>query len=204
MVAFDCDGVLFDTAEANRAYYNYILAHFGRPAMDEHQLRYVHIHTVQQCLAHLFADDADRQAAMAFRASIDYGPFLKYLTIEPYLKALLEWMRNRYKTAIATNRTDTMDRLLREFGLTDRFDMVVTSLDVERAKPFPDPLFKILSRFQVEPHQAVFVGDSEVDEATARAAGVPFVAYRNPALEARWHIEGLKDLEGFLQGSGTA
>jgi phosphoglycolate phosphatase len=50
----------------------------------------------------------------------------------------------------------------------------------------------------------VFVGDSEVDEATARAAGVPFVAYRNPALEANWHIESLKDLEGFLQSSGTA
>jgi HAD superfamily hydrolase (TIGR01509 family) len=204
VVAFDCDGVLFETVEANRAYYNHILAHFGRPAMDEHQLHYVHIHTVQQCLAHLFADDADRQAAMAFRASIDYGPFLKYLTIEPHLKALLDWMRNRYKTAIATNRTDTMDRLLREFGLADRFDLVVTSLDVERPKPFPDPLFKILSRFRVEPRQAVFVGDSEVDEATARAAGVPFIAYRNPALEASWHIESLKDLEGFLQGSGTA
>jgi HAD superfamily hydrolase (TIGR01509 family) len=204
VVAFDCDGVLFETVEANRAYYNHILAHFGRPAMDEHQLRYVHIHTVQQCVAHLFADDADRQAAMAFRASIDYGQFLKYLTIEPHLKALLDWMRNRYKTAIATNRTDTMDRLLREFGLADRFDLVVTSLDVERPKPFPDPLFKILSRFRVEPRQAVFVGDSEVDEATARAAGVPFIAYRNPALEASWHIESLKELEGLLQGSGTA
>jgi len=172
--------------------------------MDEHQLHYVHIHTVQQSLAHLFADDADRQAAMAFRASIDYGPFLKYLTIEPHLKALLDWMRNRYKTAIATNRTDTMDRLLREFGLADRFDLVVTSLDVAHPKPFPDPLFKILARFRVEPRQAVFVGDSEVDEATARAAGVPFIAYRNPALEASWHIESLKELEGFLQGSGTA
>jgi len=204
VVAFDCDGVLFDTVEANRAYYNHILAHFGHPAMDEHQLRYVHIHTVQQCVAHLFADDADRQAAMAFRASIDYGQFLKYLTIEPHLKALLDWMRNRYKTAIATNRTDTMDRLLREFGLADRFDLVVTSRDVERPKPFPDPLFKILSRFRVEPRQAVFVGDSEVDEATARAAGVPFIAYRNPALEASWHIESLEELKGFLQGSGTA
>jgi phosphoglycolate phosphatase len=203
VVAFDCDGVLFDTVEANRAYYNHILAHFGRPAMDERQLHYVHIHTVQQCMAHLFANDVDRQAAAVFRASIDYGQFLKYLTIEPHLKALLDWMGNRYKTAIATNRTDTMDRLLREFGLADRFDLVVTSLDVKRPKPFPDPLFKILSHFQVEPHQAVFVGDSEVDEATALAAGVPFVAYRNPALEANWYIESLKDLKGFLQGSGT-
>jgi beta-phosphoglucomutase-like phosphatase (HAD superfamily) len=32
VVAFDCDGVLFDTEAANWAYYNHILGHFGRPA----------------------------------------------------------------------------------------------------------------------------------------------------------------------------
>jgi len=34
VVAFDCDGVLFDTLEANRHYYNHILEHFDRPAMN--------------------------------------------------------------------------------------------------------------------------------------------------------------------------
>jgi phosphoglycolate phosphatase-like HAD superfamily hydrolase len=48
VVAFDCDGVLFDTAEANRAYYNHILAHFGRPPMDRQQLLFVHTHTLHQ------------------------------------------------------------------------------------------------------------------------------------------------------------
>ena len=204
VVAFDCDGVLFETLEANRQYYDHILQQFGRPRMNAEQLQFSHIHTVDQIIERLFPEPAAQAAAHAFRRSLDYGIFLKYLTIEPDLIALLDWMDGSYPRAIATNRTDTMDRLLREFGLADRFDLVVTSLDVERPKPFPDPLFKILSRFRVEPRQAVFVGDSEVDEATARAAGVPFIAYRNPALEASWHIESLKDLEGFLQGAGTA
>ena len=135
MVAFDCDGVLFDTLEANRHYYNHILRHFGRPPMNSEQLRFVHAHTVQEALALLLDDDAQRQAHV-FRKTIDYGGFLKHLTIEPHLVALLDWMRGKFKTAIATNRTDTMNRLLREFGLADRFDLVVTSLDVERPKPF--------------------------------------------------------------------
>jgi phosphoglycolate phosphatase-like HAD superfamily hydrolase len=92
-----------------------------------------------------------------------------------------------------------MNRLLREFGLADRFDLVVTSLDVERPKPFPDPLLKILAQFKAAPHQSLFVGDSEVDECTARAAGVPFVAYRNPALPADHHIQSLKDLRAVLE-----
>lgn len=199
VVAFDCDGVLFDTLEANRHYYNHILAHFGRPAMNEEQLRFVHAHTIHQALENLFADDRLRQAAYDFRKTIDYGGFLKHLTMEPGLVGLLDWMHGKFHTAIATNRTDTMTHLLREFRLSDRFDCVVTSLDVERPKPAPDPLLKILAHFNAEPHQALFVGDSEVDASTARAAEVPFVAYRNPSLPADYFIDRLQDLRPLLE-----
>lgn len=199
VVAFDCDGVLFDTLEANRHYYNHILQHFNHPPMDAEQLLFVHVHTVQKALERLFEDEALRQAADAFRQTIDYGGFLKHLKMEPHLIELLDWMRGKFKTAIATNRTYTMKRLLLEFGLADRFDLVVTSLDVERPKPSPDPLLKILAQFKAAPHQSLFVGDSEVDECTARSAGVPFVAYCNPALSADHHIQSLKDLRAVLE-----
>jgi HAD superfamily hydrolase (TIGR01509 family) len=199
VVAFDCDGVLFDTMEANRHFYNHILQHFDRPPMDAEQLLFVHAHTVQQALERLFDDEAQRKAADAFRQTIDYGGFLRHLRMEPHLLELLDWMRGKFKTAIATNRTNTMSRLLREFALADRFDLVVTSLDVERPKPFPDPLFKILAQFKAAPRQSLFVGDSDVDERTARAAGVPFVAYCNPSLAAEHHIQCLKDLRTVLE-----
>jgi HAD superfamily hydrolase (TIGR01509 family) len=198
VVAFDCDGVLFDTLEANRHYYNHILEHFGRPAMNTEQLHFVHAHTIQQALEKLFEDDSMRQAAYDFRKTIDYGGFLRHLTMEPGLVELLDWMHGKFHTAIATNRTDTMKHLLREFRLSDRFDYVVTSLDVERPKPAPDPLLKILAHFSADPHQALFVGDSEVDASTARAAGVPFVAYRNPSLPADHFIDRLQDLRPIL------
>jgi len=199
VVAFDCDGVLFDTLEANRHYYNHILEHFGRPAMNEEQLRFVHAHTIQQALGNLFEDDRLRQAAYDFRKTINYGGFLKHLTMEPGLVGLLDWMHGKFHTAIATNRTDTMKHLLREFRLSDRFDYVVTSLDVERPKPAPDPLFKILAHFNAHPQQALFVGDSEVDASTAHAAGVPFVAYRNLSLPADHHIDRLQELRPLLE-----
>lgn len=199
VVAFDCDGVLFDTLEANRHYYNHILQRFEQPPMDAEQLLFVHAHTVQQALERLFENEALRQAADAFRQTIDYGGFLKHLKMEPHLIELLDWMRGKFKTAIATNRTYTMSHLLREFGLADRFDLVVTSLDVERPKPFPDPLLKILGQFKAAPQQSLFVGDSDVDECTAHAAGVPFVAYRNPALPADYHIQSLKELRNVLE-----
>jgi phosphoglycolate phosphatase len=200
VVAFDCDGVLFETLEANRHYYDHILQQFGRPRMNAEQLHFSHIHTVDQVIEHLIPDPAVRVAAHAFRRRLDYGIFLKYLTMEPDLLALLDWMAGTYKRAIATNRTDTMGRLLQEFDLAGRFEMVVTSKDVERPKPFPDPLLKILARFGAAPHQMLFVGDSIVDQRTADAAGVPFVAYRNPELRAIHHIRALGELKPLLEG----
>ena len=198
-VIFDCDGVLVDSRAANAAFYNQILAHFNKEPLTETQLTYVHSQTVYESLAYLFQGDSRLPEAERFWRTMDYGPINKMLTLQPGLVDCLQDLHGRFKTAIATNRTNTMSRLLREFGLADRFDLVVTSLDVERPKPFPDPLFKILAQFKAAPRQSLFVGDSDVDERTARAAGVPFVAYCNPSLAAEHHIQCLKDLRTVLE-----
>jgi HAD superfamily hydrolase (TIGR01509 family) len=199
VVAFDCDGVLFDTEAANRAYYNHLLNHFGRPAMTPEQFTYAHQHTLNQSIAHLFGDEKSITAAHAYRQTMDYSSFLKLLKVEPYLVPLLTKIRPILKTAIATNRSDTMDQLLAEFDLTEYFDLVVTSFDIPRPKPHPDSLLKILAHFSIEPHQALYVGDSQVDAEAARAAKIPFVAYRNEALSTRYRIGNLKELEEILE-----
>jgi HAD superfamily hydrolase (TIGR01509 family) len=199
VVVFDCDGVLFDTEAANRAYYNHILKHFGKPAMTAEQFAYAHQHTLKEALTHLFGDAESIAAVQAYRQTMDYSRFLKLLKIEPHLRPLLSKIRPRLKTAIATNRSDTMNRLLAEFDLSEHFDLVVTAFDIPRPKPHPDVLLKILSHFNIVPHQALYIGDSQVDAEAAAAAQIPFVAYRNPKLPAPYHIENLKDLEALLE-----
>ena len=197
-VVFDCDGVLFDTEVANRIYYGRILQHFGRPDLTDEQFVFVHMHTVAEAIEYLFPDEKIRYEAHDFRKSMDYQEYLKYLDIEPYLVSLLEKLRPRIKTAIATNRTDTMNRLLAEFNLDEYFDLVVTSSDVERPKPHPDVLLKILNYFKLAPNQTIYVGDSKVDELAAEAARIQLIAYRNRDLESNYHIDTLKDLEKIL------
>ena len=63
LVAFDCDGVLFDTEQANRFYYSHILQHFGRAAVTDEQFRFVHMHTVHESMAYLFPDEKQLEAA---------------------------------------------------------------------------------------------------------------------------------------------
>jgi len=199
VVAFDCDGVLFDTEQANWAYYDHILRHFGKPAMTPEQFAYAHQHTLNESIAYLFNDEESIAAVYDYRETMDYGAFLKLLKVEPYLVQLLTKIRPKLKTAIATNRSDTMNRLLTEFELSDYFDLVVTSFDIRHPKPHPDSLFKILDYFDIESHQALYIGDSQVDAEAARAAKIPFVAFRNEALPTEYHIENLKQLEKILE-----
>ena len=198
LVAFDCDGVMFDTAQANRFYYSDILQHFGQPALTEEQFGFVHMHTVHESMAYLFPDENLLEAARAFRKTMDYRKYLSYHTVEPQLVPLLEKLRPRIKTAVATNRTDTIERLLAEFDLDGYFDLVISSSDVQRPKPHPDALLKILDHFDLAPHQAIYIGDSQVDELAARAAKMPLVAYRNRELEADFYIDSLGELEQLL------
>ncbi len=199
-VVFDCDGVMFDTVKANTAYYDHILRQFGKPELTPEQFAYTHMHTVDEALVYLFDDAAQLSEAKDFRKQLSYLPFLQVMEIEPGLKPLLRQLKPRYHTAVATNRTDTMNRVLRTHGLENAFDLVVTALDVAKPKPHPDQLNKILDHFALAPGQVIFIGDSELDAAAARAAGVFFVAYANRALTADFHIDRLQQIEGMLNG----
>lgn len=199
VVIFDCDGVMFDSKKANEAYYNHILEHFGKPQMDSEQSEYVHTHTAEQSVVYLFRDDPQLEQALAYRRQINYFPFIPMMQMEPYLKGFLDYLRPTYKTAISTNRSDTMGRVLEHHGLEGCFDIVVSSLDVKRPKPDPESLIRILDHFGLSPEQAIYIGDSEIDELAAKAAAIPLVAYKNRSLSAAYHVEHFKEIEVLLE-----
>lgn len=199
IIIFDCDGVMFDTADVNRMYYNKILSHFEMPEMTDRQFAYAHMQTADESLAYLFPDTEMLEAAQVFRKSLNYADFTPFMEIEPCLKPLLEVLRPFYKTAIATNRSDTMPRVMKEFDLEQYFDMVVTALDVKNPKPHPEELIKILNHFNLEPDQALYIGDSKADEQASKSAKIPFVAYDNFSLDADFHIRRLKEIKDILK-----
>ena len=126
------------------------------------------------------------------------------MTLEPHLKPLLRQLRPRIKTAVGTNRSDTMDAVMEVHGLTSGFDLVVTASDVPAPKPAPDILNRVLTTFQFNPAETIYIGDSEVDEMAADAAGIPLVAYRNRALQAWRHIDSLDEINGLMDTAGPA
>jgi len=193
-VIFDCDGVMFDSRQANINFYNFVLHHFGLPSVKEEDVPYIHMHTADESIQYLFSGTPYIETAMDYRLKIDYSPFIKDMVMEPGLKELLNFLKPGFGLAVATNRSNTIEKVLRWNGLDTYFDIVVSSLDVKNPKPHPDPLLKILGFFGIKPEAALYVGDSMVDYETARAAAVPFVAYRNSSLAAAHHLDHLMEL----------
>ena len=199
VVIFDCDGVMFDSKPANEAFYNDIKTSLGLPPLTESELEYVHMGTAEGSIRHIVPENLlDRAFAMC--AKVDYSIYLDRMLLAPGLKPLLTFLKKRCKTAVATNRSTTIAAILERFELTPYFDLVVSSLDVKNPKPDPDQLELILDRFRIPNEQAVFIGDSPTDARAARAAGVPFIAYRNPQLTADYHIRHFDEVKRIVTG----
>ena len=189
---------MFDSRQANIHYYNHMLHHFGLPSMTDAAVDFVHSHTADESIQHIFQGTPYTNEALAYRWKVDYTPFVQDMVMEPGLKDLLEWLKPRFGLAVATNRSNTIGEVLKTHELTGFFDLVVSSLDVEHPKPHPESLIKILEFFQVGPERIVYVGDSAVDEETAKRAGVRLIAYNNMALKAYKHVNRLSEIKGLL------
>ncbi len=198
VVAFDCDGVLFDSKEANILFYNVILDMLGRPPVREDQVEYLHMHSARESLLYLLGAGALYEMAMDHCMKMDFSRFHSRLQCEPGLVAFLESIKPSYGIAMATNRTVSTRDVLEHFLLDHFFDVVVTAADVPRPKPHPDIMERILETFGVSPAEVLYIGDSLVDEEVAAATNVYFAAYKNPKLNAHLHVGHFRELSALF------
>ena len=195
LVIFDCDGVMFDSKDANRIYYNHLLEEFGHPLMDEQEEDYVHSHNVLDSVNFIFRKyPREIEEVNQYRISVDYTPYLKYMVIEPDLKQFLGMLKPKFYTAISTNRSNTMPSVMKMHDLESYFDLVVTSLDVEQPKPHTEGLVKILNHFQLSASEAVYIGDSMVDREHTAGVNMRLISFKNPELPAEYHVNRFLDI----------
>ncbi len=182
VIVFDLDGTLVDTAPDLIGALNTVLDEEGLPHVPVASARNLVGRGARSLIERGFAQagrvlDGERTpglvdrfiAAYQGRIAQDSAPF-------DGLEAVLDELAARdARLAVCTNkRTDLSLALLDALGLTQRFEAVIGS-DLARQKPDPSLLFLAIERAGGRPERALFVGDSVVDLATARAAKVPIV-----------------------------
>lgn len=195
LIVFDCDGVMFDSKNANIMYYNSILSNFNHPKMTAEEESYIHMSSVGDSLKHIFRDyHQTTDEVVQYCRGIGYAPFLQYMKMEEDLIPFLEIVRKSCKLAISTNRTNTMVPLLQRYNLEGYFQKVVTAATAKRPKPAPDGLLEIMEYFTCLPEETLFIGDSTVDEQHAASAGIDLIAFKNRELKAKYHVNSFLEI----------
>ena len=174
-VVFDCDGVMIDSREANRAFYNGVLDVLGLPAMGPEEESYAFMATAMEALRRMVPVERHGEIMDAVNR-VDYGrTVLPLIRLMPGFVPFIEALHAKgSRLAIDTNRTDVgIERVLDFFSLPPYFEPVI-SASCARPKPSPEGPELILRAWGAAPGQALFVGDSENDRLAARGAGMVF------------------------------
>lgn len=198
-VIYDCDGVMFNSLEANCIFYDTVFNYMGvkLDRGDADVMRIIHTFANRDVLKHFFPEKDRWEDAVRFAGSIDYLKLIHLMEIESGLLETLDCLKGRVHLAICTNRSTSMDTVLEVFNLTEYFSYVMTAAKALFPKPHPDPLLRILNHYGLNADEALFVGDSVVDSQAAEAAGVHFVGYRAD-LAGSYRIDNHEEIMAIL------
>jgi phosphoglycolate phosphatase len=95
------------------------------------------------------------------------------LQMVPGAKTALRALEGRYRLGIVTTRGQReAEAFLVQFQLADLFEVVITHESTPRLKPHPEPVRYAAEVLSLSPERCVMVGDTTVDVAAAKKAGV--------------------------------
>jgi phosphoglycolate phosphatase len=185
-VAFDLDGTLIDTMADLAAALNLTLTMLGAPEIPEPRVRALVGNGVEQLVLRGLAESlagrpthpAQRSAALTlFRRLYTQRLFTRSQVFPGAAQALQSLMHSGVSLCCITNKDSAFaEPLLRQAGLAQYFVFTLCADRPEDRKPSPRLLLAACSRFGIAPAQMLYVGDSSMDIAAARAAGCPVVA----------------------------
>ena len=176
---FDLDGTLIHTAPEIAAAANLMLADLGREKLPYSQVEsYIGegaVVLIKRCLTEQI--DGEPEATLFAQAeSLFFTHYANNVAVSKPFDGVVEglqaiWSKN-LKLACVTNKPEKFTLpLLKESGLADFFDLVVSGDSLPKKKPHPMQLQYICTQFDVLETESMLVGDSNTDIAAAQAAG---------------------------------
>jgi phosphoglycolate phosphatase len=186
LVLFDLDGTLVETGPEICDAVNGTLASLRLPRVSLEQVQAWIGHGTERLLLQALARASGRPAA-TLRGSSLWQAAQPHFAIEyeqrcgtssrpyPHAREVLRALGERgVRRALVTNKEQRFTQpVLHRHGLHPLLDRIVCGDTLPTRKPDPAGVHDCLRAFGVEAACALFVGDSSIDVATARNAGIP-------------------------------
>lgn len=179
-VVIDLDGTLLhtapDLAEAGRR----MMLELGLPPVPEETVKTFIGNGVSRLIKRILTGtlDGEPDPGLYARAKPIYEKHyaeVVSLHSRPYpdvVEGLQALKRAGYRLACITNKAEKFTiPLLKDTGLYDYFELILSGDALPKRKPDPLPLLHACARFDIPPDRMLLIGDSLNDTQAARAAG---------------------------------
>lgn len=189
---FDLDGTLLDTLEDLKDSVNFALEKSHMPGRTLDEVR----RFVGNGIGRLIRRAVPPQTAPDLCAAVleDFKEHYRLHCLDhtlPYpgvMEMLARGREKQLRMAIVSNKADFAVQELRERFFAGVIDLAVGETAEVKRKPEPDMVKKILREWKIKKEEIAYVGDSEVDIATAGNAGLDFIG-------VSWGFRGRKILK---------
>ena len=179
---FDLDGTLLDTLGDLAASVNYALQAHNMPTHSIDNVRRFVGNGVRLLMERAVPDGASNpQFDAAFATFRQHYMAHSLDTTRPYegILEMLRVLRQRgYRTAVVSNKFYAATQELCHHFFPDTIEVAIGEHEAEgiRKKPAPDTVIEALRQLGERREDAVYVGDSDVDIATAAASDMPCIS----------------------------
>jgi phosphoglycolate phosphatase len=184
--AFDLDGTLIDTMGDLAAAVNLMLGMLGAKELPEPRVRALVGNGVDQLVLRALTESlgnrpthsAQRSAAHALFRRLYGQRLFKHSRVYPGVVQALQSLADAGIALCCITNKDSIfaEPLLREAELGGFFAFTLCADRAEDRKPSPNMLLAACSRLGIAPAEMLYVGDTSIDIAAARAAGCPVIA----------------------------
>lgn len=180
IAVFDMDGTILDTLEDLRDSLNVILGKYGYPMRTlEEVRRFVGngiLRLIEQAVP---AECSKEQVQKVYEEFVPYYQAHSAVKTRPYpgiVTLLSDLKAGGMKLAVVSNKADAAVQDLCKLYFDGLFDMAAGERAGMAKKPAPDMVELVLAGMQISKEEAVYIGDSEVDVATAVNSGLALCA----------------------------
>ena len=177
-ILFDLDGTLLDTLEDMADALNRTMDRFQLPHRSLREVRSFVGNGAKRLVALATGAEGERleEILAVYKEDYDRNYLIKTAPY-PGIMALLDRLHEAgCLVGIVSNKPDSTVQSLAEALFEGKADISVGEKSGIRRKPAPDTVLAAMDALGVKKSEAVYVGDSEVDVMTARAAGVPCIS----------------------------
>ena len=178
VIIFDLDGTLLDTLDDLRLSVNFALSQFHYPERSREQVRKDIGNGVAKLIERsIFAGTLDEnylKCLEIFQESYREKYNIKTTGYPGCFEMLKELKNEGYIVTVATNKIFDVAKELLDTNYPGIFDYVQGDQPGVKKKPHPDMINHILDHYQISKDEALYIGDTNVDEETALNAGVEY------------------------------